>query len=300
MRAWPTALLAHLATENPTTAICWEVERRDGVVIRGTEHDRDLTAPAGPDANGADGVPFRAAAQISATQLHQSSDLSVDNMEVAGAIPSENTTVVDVDVQAIEAGLLRQAAVRIWIVNWRDLTMGAGLAKRGFLGDIERTSDGAYTAEFRGLIQRLQQTIGRTYGVDCEVREFGDAECKVDVPALTASGTVTAVHSRRRFDSNLSSIEAAGFYSLGVVTFTSGANAGFEREVKRDDEGDVVGNLSVWDPLPAAIEVGDTFTLAPGCDRRASTCRDKYSNLLNFRGYGIFVEGLDALMAGPT
>ncbi len=300
MRAWPTALLEHLAGEQPTTAILWEVEKRDGSLVRCTEHDKDLTVPAGADANGADGAPFRAAAQLSATQLHQSSDTAVDNMEAAGTMPSNPLLRTDVNVHDIEAGLFRQAAVRIWVVNWRDLTMGAGLVKRGFLGDIERTSDGAYSAELRGLLQRLQQNIGRTYGVDCEVREFGDDECKVDVPALTITGTVTAATSRRRFNATLTTSEDPGYYNLGVLTFTSGDNAGYARELKRDDEDDVQGHLSVWDQFPEEIQIGDTFTLAPGCDRRKSTCRDKYSNLLNFRGYGIFVEGMNALVAGPT
>lgn len=300
MRNWPTALAAHLATENPTTAIIWEVEKRNGDLIRGTEHDRDITIPANADSNGAAGAPFLSTAQLSATQLHQGSDVSVDNMEVTGAIPTDPNTIVDVSVADIESGLLRQAAVRIWIVNWRTPSMGAGLAKRGFLGDIERTSDATYTAEFRGLLQRLQQSIGRTYGTGCEVRDFGDDECMVDVAALTITATVTGVTSRRRFNATLPGGNPADYFSLGVVTFLTGDNATFAREVKRADEDDIEGHLSVWDQFPNAVQVGDTFTLAPGCDREFSTCRDKYSNGLNFQGYGIFVEGLDALMAGPT
>lgn len=301
MRVWPAGLIDHLRTENPATAILWEIEKRDGTLIRGTEHDQDLEVPAGPDANGADGDPFLASAQMSATQIHQTSDLAVDNMEVTGQSPSDGNVIADVRVQDIEAGLLRQAAVRIWVVCWKDLTLGAGLAKQGFLGDIEYTSDRAYTTELRGLLQRLQQNIGRTYGVDCQVRDFGDAECTVDVPGLTIEGEVTAVTSRRRFNATLTGGDLTpGYYSLGTITFLTGDNATYSRELKRDNEDDVRGHLSVWDQFPEVVQVGDTFELAPGCDRNKSTCKDKYSNLLNFRGYGIFTEGTDALMRGPT
>ncbi len=299
MKAWPAALLAHLRGEQRTTALLWAIEKRDGTFIRGTEHDRAITIPDIADANGAEGT-YSAMAQITASQLRQTSDLSVDNLEVQGAMPSSPLSRVDVNREDLEAGLLRNAPFQLWLCNWADPSMGAGLVKRGYLGDIQRDTDGAYTTEARGLLQTLQQTIGRTYSVDCAVRQFGDEECKVDVAALTVTGTVTSVATRRRFNATLTGGRDAGYFRLGTLTFQTGDNAGYAREVKRDDEDDVAGHISVWDQFPAAVEVGDTFTLAPDCDRLLTTCRDKYANLLNFRGYGIFVEGIDAMMKGPT
>jgi uncharacterized phage protein (TIGR02218 family) len=37
--------------------------------------------------------------------------------------------------------------------------------------------------------------------------------------------------------------------------------------------------------MPEAISVGDTFVVTAGCDKRFATCRDRFSNTVNFRGF---------------
>jgi uncharacterized phage protein (TIGR02218 family) len=37
--------------------------------------------------------------------------------------------------------------------------------------------------------------------------------------------------------------------------------------------------------MPQPILVGDTFTVTAGCDKRFATCRDRFSNGINFRGF---------------
>jgi uncharacterized phage protein (TIGR02218 family) len=43
--------------------------------------------------------------------------------------------------------------------------------------------------------------------------------------------------------------------------------------------------LSLWQVAPNPIEAGDTFTVSAGCDKRFETCREKFANALNFRGF---------------
>ena len=38
------------------------------------------------------------------------------------------------------------------------------------------------------------------------------------------------------------------------------------------------------DGLPAPAATGDTFTAFAGCDLAMATCRDKFSNLIRFKG----------------
>lgn len=294
-RAIPANLLAHLRGERQTTAMLWRIQKNDGSEIRGTDHDDDITIPgSGNDAAGT----YLAASSITGTQMRSTADFGVDNMDVSGAMPSD-TRRVDVNRDEIEAGLFRDAAVWIYVCNWARPEDGVATIKRGMLGEIVRDTDGAYSTEIRGLTETLRQLIIRTYSERCQVRDFGDSECGLDVVALQQTGTITTVASRRRFTASLTGGQAAGYFSLGEITFTSGLNSGFTREIKRDDEGDVVGDISLWDTLPDTVQVGDTFNIRPGCNRAASTCR-AFGNILNFRGYGIYIEGLDALMAGPT
>jgi hypothetical protein len=41
--------------------------------------------------------------------------------------------------------------------------------------------------------------------------------------------------------------------------------------------------------------VGDTFDLQPGCDKARETCRDTFSNIVNFQGEP-FLAGNDRLV----
>lgn len=54
--------------------------------------------------------------------------------------------------------------------------------------------------------------------------------------------------------------------------------------------------VSLWDDL--GLAVGDRVRLIAGCDRLAGTCRTKFANFLNFRGFPD-IPGEDWLMQAP-
>ncbi len=106
-----------------------------------------------------------------------------------------------------------------------------------------------------------------------------DAGCTLSKSAFTVSGTVTAVTSASNFNTNLT--QAINYFSLGVLTFTSGANNGFQTTVKQYLQAS--GNIQTLIPYPAAVAVGDTFNIYPGCDHLQATCSGKFSNLAHFK-----------------
>ncbi len=59
-----------------------------------------------------------------------------------------------------------------------------------------------------------------------------------------------------------------GFYSLGVITFTSGALNGLSAGVR----GNTGGTLTLNVPLPQAPGIGDTFSIVPGCKKQFQDC----------------------------
>ena len=71
-----------------------------------------------------------------------------------------------------------------------------------------------------------------------------------------------------------------GYFSLGIVTFTSGPNAGVARTV-RDHTASTLVTLQPW---PFAVASGDTFSVQAGCDKKQLTCDTKFANLARFRG----------------
>jgi hypothetical protein len=73
-----------------------------------------------------------------------------------------------------------------------------------------------------------------------------------------------------------------GYFSQGVMTFTSGANAGLSRVVANYDTG---GILTVVPQFPNAIAEGDEFVAVAGCSKTSTQCYAKFNNLLNFAGF---------------
>ena len=56
--------------------------------------------------------------------------------------------------------------------------------------------------------------------------------------------------------------------------------------------------LDLWQAMPQAIAEGDTFTVTAGCDKRFATCRDKFANVVNFRGFP-HIPGNDFIVSYP-
>ncbi len=83
---------------------------------------------------------------------------------------------------------------------------------------------------------------------------------------------------------------AQGFYAFGLLTFTSGLNAGYSMDVRTSS----VGALTLALPMSRAIQPGDTYTLVPGCDRTPGTCGTRFNNIVNFRGEP-FIPGPDTI-----
>ena len=73
----------------------------------------------------------------------------------------------------------------------------------------------------------------------------------------------------------------SSFYAQGEVVVTSGDNDGERRQIIKD-----VGNVTtLQSPFPNDLVAGDTFNIHPGCDKTAETCRDRFDNVANFRGF---------------
>ena len=265
MTALPQALRDHLAQEVTSVCFCWIVRRKDGAVLGFTEHARDLVF---------DGTTFEAAAGITASALESTNGLNVDNLDVTGALSSAR-----LDEGDLAAGLYDDAEIEIWRVNWQDAEARV-LMRKGNLGEVSR-SGAAFTAELRGLAHRLNQPTGRLYQYGCDA-DFADARCGLDAADWTAEGIVTGASGNREMTSEGLDGFAAGHFTRGLITFTSGANEGASMEVKAHASG---GTLELWRAMARDIAPGNTFTVTAGCDKQFETCRLKFANRENFRGF---------------
>lgn len=274
MKSASAGLASHLASEVTTLATCWKITRRDGQVLGFTTHVQDLTVG---------GVTYVSAiGSYTATAIRTSGGMAVDNLDVDAVFDSAYISEVD-----LRAGKYDFAQVEIFQVNYADVSQGVLKLRRGWLGEV--ASHGHYfQAELRGLMQALQQTIGRVYSKRCDA-DLGDARCKVSLPGITIASAVTSVASRQHFDGS-----AIPGRRGGLLTWTSGANNGAKMEIHSVSVNTIVLVL----PMGYDIAVGDTYTVYPGCDKLLSTCKTVFGNVLNFRGFP-YIPGPDRALRYP-
>lgn len=281
MRVIPASLAAEFAAGATTLCRCWRATRRDGQAFGFTDHDRDLSFG---------GVTFLAATGLDAAEAEAHLGLAVGGGEVSGALSAAGLTEAD-----IRRGLWDGAGIETWIVDWRD-TARRMLLDSGVIGEIRREHD-AFTAEVRGLAHQLDQEQGRRYAARCDA-ELGDARC--GVPLATAERRVTCVISAVPEPTTLVIPTAAGFatgaFAGGMLTFGAGANAGLTVPIMAHAGAGAVDTISLWAPPPDSIAAGQQVTLTIGCDKRFATCRDRFGNAVNFRGFP-HIPGNDHIMA---
>ncbi|MEH6951030.1 DUF2163 domain-containing protein [Nitrobacter sp. NHB1] len=283
MRSIPSALQAKLDSGATTLARCWIVRRRDGVVLGFTDHDRDLAIGS---------VACRAGTGFTGSEATSRFDLAVDGLEISGAFSDDVLTEAD-----LAAGRYDAAEVTTWLVDWSDVSLKILIA-RGTMGEVRREGS-AFTAELRGLADALAQDSGRLFTARCGV-DLGDSKCRVDLTSSTfrGSGAVTALEGTSIVAvSNLNGF-ADGWFTAGRLAWTGGANAGVAVEVKqhRVVAGEV--RLSLWRAMAEPIAVGDGFTITAGCDKSFATCRDRFANTDNFRGFPQ-IPGNDFVVSYP-
>lgn len=122
-----------------------------------------------------------------------------------------------------------------------------------------------------------------------------DAGCTLSKASYTTSASITSgVGALTLTASGLT--QAAGYFALGVITFTSGVLSGSSYAVSTFSAGGVVVPIAPWASLPS---VGDTFTIVPGCDKAQATCSGKYGNLAHYRG-APYVPQPETLYDGGT
>jgi len=270
MKTLSPEFAAHLASGATTLCWCWRVERHDGAVMGFTDHDKPVTF---------DGTTYEAASGFTASDIKDSLGLSVDNLEVNGALSS--ATLTDDD---LAAGRYDDARIEIYRVNWSDPSQRV-LMRSGSIGEVRRSGTG-FTAELRGLAHYLQQPKGRLLQLTCDA-DLGDARCTIDLSSPTYRGTgtiVTASSSRRFIVTGLDAFDN-GFFSRGLFAFTSGASAGLKIEVKSHLKLASAVMIELWAVAEGPPAAGDAFAVTAGCDKRIETCKARFANVVNFRGF---------------
>lgn len=265
-----------LEAELTTIALCWRLERRDGVAMGFTTHDRDLAIG---------GLLYRAAPGMLPSAITLSDGFSADSIDVEGALSSAAITGLD-----LRAGRWDGASVRVFMVDW-EAPEGEFLpVARGELGEVSIQGD-AFVAELRGPAALLDRAVVEQTAPECRAM-LGDKRCRVDM-----AGRVILTRIASLVDEEIVEVEAApagNAYGYGRLRWLGGANSGLESAVLRSDG----VRLTLREPPALAAAIGDLVELHEGCDKSLATCAGRFGNAANFRGEP-HLPGMDLLTRYP-
>jgi len=235
-----------------------------------TDHDNPLQI---------DGTTCEAGSGLESGNIEASLGLNINGVEIAGALQSAAISNRD-----IETGKLDGARVETYLVNWAEPDQFM-MEQSYLVGEITR-EDGTFKAELRSLTTLMDHSQGRHFVKHCQA-ELGDGKCGVDtgLPAFTKPAIVTAAKSPVVLEVSGLANDPGGWFRAGVIEWTTGANTGLRIEVAEHypEQGRVY--LHLWIPMPEPVSTGDNFTITTGCDKSFKTCRQKFSNEINFRGF---------------
>lgn len=167
MRAISETFAGRLAGGVTTTCLCWKITRRDGQVLRLTEHDAPLTVA---------GERYESGVGLEGAVFRQVAGLAPGQASARGALNHDAITEED-----LEAGLWDGAQVDVWRVDWQSPEERVHVWS-GRLSEIRRGALG-FEAELVSLKADLERPVGRVYARRCDA-VLGDARCGVDVGAF--------------------------------------------------------------------------------------------------------------------
>lgn len=183
---------------------------------------------------------------------------------------------------AAATGALDEARVvleRAFMAAWGNTAAGTLILFSGRVGQV-LPSRATVTMTVNSDLELLRAAMPRnTYQAGC-LHTLYDSGCGINRTSYAVSGTAITGSTVNQL--NVTDAHVTGYFDLGTVTFLTGANAGQTRTIKAWTSG---GVLVPAQPFAAAPAAGDTFTMSPGCDKAASTCSAKFSNLARFRGF---------------
>ncbi|MDQ0248291.1 putative phage protein (TIGR02218 family) [Sphingomonas kyeonggiensis] len=265
--------MSWLDGELTTLALCWRIERRDGVTIGLTAHDRDIML---------DGLVHRAAPGMVPSAITRGAGTEPASMDVTGALTSDAISETD-----LLAGRWDGARVTIFACDWTDPANRVALGE-GNIGAVE-TRDGMLTAELRGATAMLDRPVAEETSAECRA-ELGDRRCRVAMAGRRRFAMVTAI------DDNVLTVDVGepvpNAYGQGRLRWISGANSGLEARILSSS-----GTQLTLRRPPHFDAVGRVL-LVEGCDRTLATCAGRFGNALNFRGEP-YLPGIDLLTRYP-
>jgi uncharacterized phage protein (TIGR02218 family) len=276
MKSATTALQALLATGQFYMADLYSFILVGGGVARYTDAEIDVVA---------DGATFSSQGPVfdraNGGNAEWTLGLEVDTFDIT-VLPGPDDTLNGAPfLAALRMGMLDGATVKVeraFMENWGDTSAGTVILFLGRVGEVDAGRTQA-TIHVNSHLELFDIAMPRNlYQPSC-VNTLYDGSCTAQRESYAVTSTVAAGSTQS--DVLCALTQAAGWFDLGVLEATGGANAGFARMVKCYTP----GSFTLVSPFPVPFAVGDAFTAYAGCDKTQATCQSKFANLAHFKGF---------------
>jgi uncharacterized phage protein (TIGR02218 family) len=245
-----------------TLAFAWRIERRDGVTLGFTSHDNDLVI---------EGLTYRAAPGMIPSAIERRDSFDPDNVDLSGALTNGGISEAD-----LASGRWDGATLRLSAVDWEAPEADPVFLVRGELGTVE-SGGGSFSAELRGPAALLEAPVVEETSPECRA-SLGDKRCRI---SLSGRRQLTTIVSGVGSALTVAASEpVSNAYAFGELRWLEGRNAGLSARIIASN------NMQMWlrEPPPFAAIAGDRVEITQGCDRRFTTCVNRFANATNFRG----------------
>lgn len=259
-----------------TVAIWWRLERKDGVTLGFTSHDRDLTF---------EGLVHRTAPGMVPSAIRRTADFEADSAEVAGALSHDSIREED-----LAAGRFDGGSIAMGLVDWE--TFERVTLYAGTIGSVGHEGAG-FSAELRSSKDGLARQIVPRTAPTCRA-EFCGEGCTLSAAAYSHLAQLAEISSDGGAV-RVSGGPAPAMLAYGTLRWIDSAEAGLVRRIEAID-----GTWLMLDRTTAnAIPLGTRVELREGCDHTLETCAQRFGNAINFQGEP-FLPGNDLLTRYPA
>lgn len=157
--------------------------------------------------------------------------------------------------------------------------IGAVLLFAGAVTTVEEVGRTSAVLKVKSDLSLLDVDMPRNlYQPSC-LHTLYDKGCGLNKTLFVVNGVVGASSNAKTL--NWTNTFATNYFAQGVLKFTSGQNAGQSRPVQASTG----STLTLTYPAQFSPAANDTFLVYPGCDHTLATCKAKFINERNFRGF---------------
>ena len=271
---------------------CWKITRQDGITFAYTTHNKSITFL---------GTTYQVCKSLNASAFESGlmNSRGTGDVEITGILGDDGISEHD-----IVTGLFDNATVEGYVVSWdSDTRTNSKRILNGIIGGSKQSGTKYSMDVITVGIKLSQRPLIDVYTPSCRF-DLGVSPCPVNLSSYVYSGGVTETVSRDGINKSsyrqfydIGTSQPDGYYDLGILTWTSGDNSGISTEIKSYDQSS--GLITLWNAMPNEIQIGDDYTMTPGCDKLMNTHQTKFALPPDSFGGLPDIPGNDAIARTP-